>query len=61
MSEIDWNPLLCQVAALRIEMRALSMAVALSGANNQKDFEVANKAMLAEQATADRVANGGKR
>ncbi len=58
--EIDWNPLLCVVSALRYELRAAAYATLSAAA---KRPEVAGKyiaQMIHAQAQADRVSKGEK-
>lgn len=60
MSEIDWNPLLCEIAALRHEVRASSFAALAATEKDAPHREEALAMMKNEQETADRVARGGK-
>ena len=60
---MDWYPLLCQIAALRYELRAatyatLSAAAMADGKHREAGAFIAR--MESSQADADRVSKGGK-
>lgn len=60
MNEIDWNPLLCELAALRYELRAASLAVLYTAQRPGEERGKYLAKMEYEQDRADRVAKGGK-
>ncbi len=58
--EIDWNPLLCVVSALRYELRATAYATLSAAAKRPEDAGKYIAQMEHAQKQADRVSNGGK-
>lgn len=56
---IDWNPLLCQIAALRYELRANSFAQLASTETRPAHRDQYEQLRELAIAAADRVAKGG--
>lgn len=60
MIEIDWKPLLCEIAALRLELRASSLLTLAAAATNHASKDDYLDQAFKLQGCADQVAKGSK-
>ena len=60
MIEIDWKPLLCEISALRLEMRAAALLTLAAAADNRASKDDYLERAYRLQGCADEVAKGSK-